>query len=173
MLDEEVGAAVKSGRVVGGQGIYVQMRVHEIAEPSNRADFSLGGTTEISVPGGLVRLEIDVQAPPWAPYDTIEIYRNPTTTATGFNGGVPVFFTANPTHVLTAGTAKAFFDMLTRAQRPLVYAGGGVVNSNSSETLREFAARFDVHDIALVASNLTPDGAVYTTIATFDVVQGV
>ena len=27
--------------------------------------------------------------------------------------------------------------------------------------------------IALVASNLTPDGAVYTTIATFDVVQGV
>jgi hypothetical protein len=132
---------VKSGRVVGGQGLYVQTRVFEIGGggsdkdkdsgsgkgpgkdsdkdggsgkdsdkdgggggSSNQADFELGGTTEISVPGGAVRLEIDIQAPLWGEYDTIEIYRNPTTTITGSNGGVPVLFTANPTEVLVAPT---------------------------------------------------------------------
>jgi acetolactate synthase-1/2/3 large subunit len=47
-------------------------------------------------------------------------------------------------NVLTAGTAKVFFDMLTRAERPLIYAGGGVVNSNSAAALRTFADRFGI-----------------------------
>jgi len=47
-------------------------------------------------------------------------------------------------NVLTAGAAKAFFDMLTRSQRPLIYAGGGVVNSNSAPALRTFAKRFGI-----------------------------
>jgi len=47
-------------------------------------------------------------------------------------------------NVLTAGTAKAFFDMLMRSERPLIYAGGGVVNSNSAQTLRDFSARFGI-----------------------------
>ncbi|MFW2405790.1 MAG: biosynthetic-type acetolactate synthase large subunit [Gammaproteobacteria bacterium] len=47
-------------------------------------------------------------------------------------------------NVLTAGTAKAFFDILQRSDRPLIYAGGGVINSNSSATLRKFAQRFGI-----------------------------
>jgi len=47
-------------------------------------------------------------------------------------------------NVLTAGSAKAFFDMLTRSQRPLIYAGGGVINANASETLRSFSKRFGI-----------------------------
>jgi acetolactate synthase-1/2/3 large subunit len=47
-------------------------------------------------------------------------------------------------NVLTAGSAKAFFDILTRSQRPLIYAGGGVINSNSAQTLRAFSDRFGI-----------------------------
>ncbi len=47
-------------------------------------------------------------------------------------------------NALTAGAAKAFFDMLRRSERPLIYAGGGVINSGSSAILREFSARFGI-----------------------------
>ncbi|MDH3976961.1 MAG: biosynthetic-type acetolactate synthase large subunit [Gammaproteobacteria bacterium] len=47
-------------------------------------------------------------------------------------------------NVLTAGAAKAFFDTLKQSKRPLIYAGGGVVNSESSATLRAFADRFQI-----------------------------
>jgi len=47
-------------------------------------------------------------------------------------------------NILTAGTAKAFFDMLMRSERPLIYAGGGVINSNSAQSLRAFSARFGI-----------------------------
>jgi acetolactate synthase-1/2/3 large subunit len=47
-------------------------------------------------------------------------------------------------NVLTAGTAKAFFDMLTRSQRPLIYAGGGVINAAAAQTLRAFSKRFGI-----------------------------
>ncbi|MFQ5634010.1 MAG: biosynthetic-type acetolactate synthase large subunit [Gammaproteobacteria bacterium] len=47
-------------------------------------------------------------------------------------------------NVLTAGTARAFFDMLARAERPLIYAGGGVINSNAAQTLRAFSSRFGI-----------------------------
>jgi hypothetical protein len=52
---------------------------------------------------GEVDLEIDVQAPLWAEYDTIEIYRNAQTCVAGENGVVPVLFGAVPTLTLTAG----------------------------------------------------------------------
>jgi acetolactate synthase-1/2/3 large subunit len=38
----------------------------------------------------------------------------------------------------------AFFTMLGEAKRPLIYAGGGVVNGGSSEALRAFATAFDI-----------------------------
>ena len=47
-------------------------------------------------------------------------------------------------NALTAGAAKVFFDFLSKSQRPLIYAGGGVINSGSAETLRQFAARFGI-----------------------------
>lgn len=47
-------------------------------------------------------------------------------------------------NALTAGAAKLFFDLLRKSQRPLIYAGGGVINSESAETLRQFSARFGI-----------------------------
>jgi acetolactate synthase-1/2/3 large subunit len=38
----------------------------------------------------------------------------------------------------------AFFAMLGESRRPLIYAGGGVVNGGSAEALRAFATAFDV-----------------------------
>jgi len=39
---------------------------------------------------------------------------------------------------------QAFFDMLAQSERPLVYAGGGVVNGNAAEELRAFMDAFDI-----------------------------
>jgi acetolactate synthase-1/2/3 large subunit len=40
--------------------------------------------------------------------------------------------------------AKRFFDMLGEAKRPLIYAGGGVVNANASAALRELSDSFGI-----------------------------
>ncbi|MDT8319782.1 MAG: biosynthetic-type acetolactate synthase large subunit [Xanthomonadales bacterium] len=53
----------------------------------------------------------------------------------------------------------AFFGMLEAAQRPLIYAGGGVINSEASQQLRLFADRFGIP----VTTTLMGIGAVDTT----------
>ncbi|MBX7245070.1 MAG: biosynthetic-type acetolactate synthase large subunit [Candidatus Sumerlaeaceae bacterium] len=40
--------------------------------------------------------------------------------------------------------AEAFFKNLAKAERPLIYAGGGVINSNAADQLRAFAQRFQI-----------------------------
>src|SRR5688572_521419 len=40
--------------------------------------------------------------------------------------------------------ARAFFDLLATSERPVVYAGGGVINAGASEELRQFATRFGI-----------------------------
>ena len=45
---------------------------------------------------------------------------------------------------LDASAAARFFAMLGEAQRPLIYAGGGVINGNAATQLSEFAAAFGV-----------------------------
>jgi len=45
---------------------------------------------------------------------------------------------------LTDRSAITFFDMLIQSSRPLIYAGGGVINSNAADTLRRFAERFQI-----------------------------
>ncbi|HEY2591264.1 MAG TPA: biosynthetic-type acetolactate synthase large subunit [Steroidobacteraceae bacterium] len=40
--------------------------------------------------------------------------------------------------------AARFFEMLREARRPLIYAGGGVVNGNAADELTEFAATFGI-----------------------------
>ena len=45
---------------------------------------------------------------------------------------------------LTDRSAITFFDMLAQSSRPLIYAGGGVINSNAADTLRRFAKRFQI-----------------------------
>lgn len=39
---------------------------------------------------------------------------------------------------------KEFFAMLQESRRPLIYAGGGVINGNASDELRSFASNFDI-----------------------------
>ncbi|MCL4686013.1 hypothetical protein KJ059_14820 [Myxococcota bacterium] len=96
----EIGQAVKSQRLVGGQGLYVQTR---LVAGSASADFGLGNSTLVTTNTGSVDLEIRIQAPLWAPYDQIEIYRNAQTVVTGTTGGTPTSYSAVPTQVLTLG----------------------------------------------------------------------
>jgi acetolactate synthase-1/2/3 large subunit len=48
------------------------------------------------------------------------------------------------TDIIDGTEANHFFEMLGESQRPLIYAGGGVVNGNASAELREFAEEFDI-----------------------------
>jgi hypothetical protein len=100
--DLEIARAVRGGRAVGGQGLYVQARI-TAASTGGVADFTRGGTTLVSTSDGSAELEIHAQAPAWAPFDRIEIYRNATTTVARRRGGTPTLFGALPTQVLTAG----------------------------------------------------------------------
>src|SRR5271166_5410398 len=52
-----------------------------------------------------------------------------------------------------------FFDALGRSNRPLIYAGGGVINGNASYALREFSKTFQIP----VVTTLMGIGAVDTT----------
>ncbi|MDH3212680.1 MAG: carboxypeptidase-like regulatory domain-containing protein [Myxococcales bacterium] len=115
---EDVAEAVVAGRAVGGQGIYVQTRLLQ-TEGSEVADLTLTGSTRLDVnndtsagagTGRELDLEIHVQAPLWAEYDTIEIYANAATDATGSTGGTPTRYTACPTltYTLSPGPTPNF-----------------------------------------------------------------
>jgi hypothetical protein len=99
--DAEIAQSVSGGRLVGGQGLYVQTR---LVEGAQAADLSLGGSTLVTATDGSVDLEIHVQAPDWAPYDTIEIYRNASTRVAAVSGTTPTLYDAVPTTTLVAGT---------------------------------------------------------------------
>jgi acetolactate synthase-1/2/3 large subunit len=60
---------------------------------------------------------------------------------------------------LTPAEAGAFFALLAAAKRPLIYAGGGVINAEAAPALRRFAGRFQIP----VATTLMGIGAVDTT----------
>jgi acetolactate synthase-1/2/3 large subunit len=47
-------------------------------------------------------------------------------------------------HVLELSDCKIFLDLLAQSSRPLIYAGGGVINANASESLRHFARQFKI-----------------------------
>ena len=59
----------------------------------------------------------------------------------------------------TAPSAPSFFEMLGESQRPLIYAGGGVINGDAAAALREFARAFGIP----VVTTLMGIGAVDTT----------
>jgi hypothetical protein len=115
--DTEMANAVKAGRAVAGQGIYVQTRLLAQDGSGNVADFMQGGSTLVASSNGSVDLEIDIQAPAWAEYDRIEIYANAATTVFASNGGVPVLFGATPTLVLDKGVD---FTVTTSTPHPSV-----------------------------------------------------
>jgi len=62
-------------------------------------------------------------------------------------------------NVLDEGRCAEFMDMLKQSQRPLLYAGGGVINGDASDELRQFAAQFGIP----VTTTLMGIGAVDTT----------
>ncbi len=63
------------------------------------------------------------------------------------------------TDIIDGTEANHFFEMLGESQRPLIYAGGGVINGEASDALREFAAAFDIP----VVTTLMGIGAIDTT----------
>jgi len=46
--------------------------------------------------------------------------------------------------VLGEAQATQFFDLLAKSERPLIYAGGGVVNGGATRALREFSREFNI-----------------------------
>jgi len=62
-------------------------------------------------------------------------------------------------NVLDDNDCEAFFAMLKESERPLIYAGGGVINGQASEELRQFSTRFGIP----VTTTLMGIGAVDTT----------
>jgi acetolactate synthase-1/2/3 large subunit len=66
---------------------------------------------------------------------------------------------ARDNHLDDTKCAK-FFGMLQASKRPLIYAGGGVINGNATEELRVFAERYDIP----VTTTLMGIGAVDTTL---------
>ncbi len=61
-------------------------------------------------------------------------------------------------NVLTADKCEAFMHMMRQSRRPLIYAGGGVINGDASEQLRQLAAQFGIP----VTTTLMGIGAVDT-----------
>ncbi len=57
------------------------------------------------------------------------------------------------------GLSAEFFKILKRSERPLIYAGGGVINADAAEELRRFADRFGIP----VVTTLMGIGSVDTT----------
>jgi acetolactate synthase-1/2/3 large subunit len=45
---------------------------------------------------------------------------------------------------ISAADLKAFYDLLAKSTRPLIYAGGGVINGDASHELRAFADRLGI-----------------------------
>ncbi len=45
---------------------------------------------------------------------------------------------------LSKDETKAFYDLLTQSKRPLIYAGGGVINGDAGPALTRFAKRFQI-----------------------------
>jgi len=62
-------------------------------------------------------------------------------------------------NVLDDQECETFFDMLKQSKRPLIYAGGGVINGNATAELRQFAASLGIP----VTTTLMGIGAVDTT----------
>ena len=62
-------------------------------------------------------------------------------------------------NVLDEDDCEAFFAMLKESERPLIYAGGGVINGNAAEELRRFSSCFGIP----VTTTLMGIGAVDTT----------
>jgi hypothetical protein len=117
-----VAQAVDAGKATGGQGLFVTTRLLATDGSGAVADLTAGGSTSVSDDFANVELEVRVQAPTWAPFDTIEIYRNAPTTPV--DPAAPYLYGATPDMVLTEGdcnevtTGDGNFDLSTVSVAP-------------------------------------------------------
>ncbi len=58
---------------------------------------------------------------------------------------------------LDDGKAREFFEILGRSRRPLIYAGGGVINAGAAEALRELATTFRIPTVTTLMGIGTMD----------------
>ncbi len=98
---------VNDGRAFGSNAPIVRVRV-QAASTAEEARLDLGYPTEISTTDGEVEIQVDIQSPDWAEFDTVEYYVNATTTCSSSNkesgaGQVPVRrYAISPTTVQNA-----------------------------------------------------------------------
>ncbi|MBW2274894.1 MAG: hypothetical protein JRG96_16630 [Deltaproteobacteria bacterium] len=129
----EVAASVTAGRAVGGQGVYVQTRLLATDGSEEVAELGWDGVTTVTDSAGNLSLEIHIQSPAWAQWDTVEVYVNAATTT----AGSPYDFTATPSLVLSEGdcdpatTADGDFDITLTSQV------GGVTGADRWSTTLE------------------------------------
>jgi hypothetical protein len=122
----QVANSVDAGRVVGGQGLYVQTRLHA-GSTGEIADLRWDGSVDAATTDGAATLEIRVQAPPWARFDRVEVYANAETVP--LDASAPYLFGAVPTLTLLEGdcdpttTGDGDFDIPIVNVHPAV-AGG-------------------------------------------------
>ena len=45
---------------------------------------------------------------------------------------------------LSEGACKNFYDLLSKSERPLIYAGGGIINANASSSMRRLAKEYGI-----------------------------
>jgi hypothetical protein len=98
--------AVRDGRVVAGQGVYVQSRLLAQDGSGAFADLTDGGSTNVTSGNGNVEFEVTVSAPSWAQFDTVEIYTNVGglwTSAVPVDPAEPYLYTATPFTTLSEG----------------------------------------------------------------------
>ena len=96
--DGEVARMVTAGKATGGLGVFITT---VLRGAGGQADLTHDGQTTLVGNGETLELEIRVQAPIWAPFDTIEIYANAETTSRGESA--PYEYSATPTRTRTEG----------------------------------------------------------------------
>ena len=101
----ELAASVDAGRVVGGQGIYVRSRLLADDGSGAQADHTWNGSTSVSSGTQSVTLEVSIQSPAWAQWDTVEIYSNAygNTSSQVLDPQNPYLYTADPLIVKSEG----------------------------------------------------------------------
>ena len=98
---------MNDGRAFGSNAPIVRVHV-QAASTAEEARLDLGYPTEISTTDGEVEIQVDIQSPDWAEFDTVEYYVNATTTCSSSNkesgaGQVPVRrYAISPTTVQNA-----------------------------------------------------------------------
>jgi hypothetical protein len=118
----EMTQSVRAGKAVGGQGLYVQTRLVDASNATNVADLTLGGSTLLTVsnPVAGLNLEIDVQAPLWAQFDTIRVYANAATIPSPTSSAAELFSATATTTLVTPAfpiTENDVFPSVTGGKR--------------------------------------------------------